>query len=124
MTYRLVPYNFCADTPVAESPPPSPSLITASGMRTPTEPHPNPLTLTLTPTPTLVTAFGMRTPTGTAIHDAEAFCLYMLDHAGLALVPGGAFGDEACVRLSYAASMETITAAMDAMESGLKALKR
>ena len=54
--------------------------------------------------------------------DAEGVCLYLLEDWLLALVPGEAFGDGDCVRLSYAASLETIADAMDKMEQGMKAL--
>ena len=64
-----------------------------------------------------------QTPKGTTIVDAEGVCLYLLEECLLALVPGEAFGEGECVRLSYAASMETITEAMDKMEKGLRALK-
>ena len=67
--------------------------------------------------------FGKKTPAGVTLKDAEGVCLYLLESCLVALVPGEAFGDGQCVRLSYAASMETLTAAMDRMEKGLKALK-
>ena len=37
------------------------------------------------------------------------FCQTALEQEGLAIVPGGAFGDDRCVRLSCAVSHETIT---------------
>ena len=40
----------------------------------------------------------------------------MLDQAGVALVPGSAFGAEGHLRLSYATSMENLDAALDRME--------
>jgi aspartate aminotransferase len=45
-----------------------------------------------------------------------AFCTALLEHGKLALVPGVAFGNDEHVRLSYAASMEQIEAAMDRLE--------
>ena len=73
--------------------------------------------------PTVSGCFGKTTPAGVTLKDAEGVCLYLLDQCLLALVPGEAFGDGQCLRISYAASMETITTAMDRMEEGLKALK-
>jgi len=73
--------------------------------------------------PTVHGCFGKKTPSGTVIKDAEGVCLYLLEDHLLALVPGEAFGDGACVRLSYATSMETLTDALDRMEAGLKNLK-
>ena len=73
--------------------------------------------------PSVSGCFGKRTPKGVTLSDSEGVCLYLLEEWLLALVPGEAFGDGDCVRLSYAASMETITEAMDKMEQGLKALR-
>ncbi len=43
-----------------------------------------------------------------AIPDSLVFCERALEEEGLAIVPGGAFGDDRCVRLSCAVSSETI----------------
>lgn len=40
----------------------------------------------------------------TPIENSEDFCIYMLNEAHVALVPGGAFGAEGYFRMSYAAS--------------------
>lgn len=45
---------------------------------------------------------------------------YMLQ---VALVPGDAFGNGNCIRISYAASMEELTSAMEGIESAMKLLK-
>ncbi len=42
------------------------------------------------------------------ISDSMTFCRRALEEEGLAIVPGGAFGDDRCVRLSCAVSRETI----------------
>jgi len=44
-----------------------------------------------------------------ACGDSVSFCQRALEQEGLAIVPGGAFGDDRCVRLSCAVSRETIT---------------
>jgi len=44
---------------------------------------------------------------------------YLIQVAHVALVPGDAFGASECVRISYAASMETLQAAMDRIERAL-----
>jgi aspartate aminotransferase len=46
------------------------------------------------------------------INNATDLCMYLLDHAHVALVPGDAFGNPDCVRISYAASKELLTEAM------------
>ncbi len=57
------------------------------------------------------------------IKDGDDFCLYMLEKAHVSLVPGGAFGDEACVRLSYAASEKDLREALKRMKDALALLK-
>lgn len=58
----------------------------------------------------------------TLIQNADDFCMYMLEHAHVSLVPGGAFGDDKCVRLSYAASEEELVTAIGQMKSALEVL--
>jgi len=40
--------------------------------------------------------------------DSTTLCTKLLEEAGVALVPGAAFGDDACVRISYATSDELL----------------
>lgn len=56
------------------------------------------------------------------INTAEQLCMYLLDK-GVALVSGEAFGDPTCMRISYAASEETLTEAMKRVASALAELK-
>lgn len=51
------------------------------------------------------------------------FCLYLLDKAHVATVPGGAFGDPDCFRISYANSDENLERAMKQMKQALALLK-
>lgn len=48
-----------------------------------------------------------------------AFSTALLQKEGLALVPGSAFGTEGCIRLSFAASMETLQTAMNRLRNFL-----
>lgn len=57
------------------------------------------------------------------IKDGDDFCLYILDKAHVSLVAGGAFGEEKCVRLSYAASEKELIEAMKRMKETLSHLK-
>ena len=57
------------------------------------------------------------------IKNGDDFCYYMLEKGHVSLVPGGAFGDEACVRLSYAASEKDLVEAMKRMKEALTSLK-
>lgn len=66
--------------------------------------------------------YGMKTPEGKTITGSIDLCQYLLESQGLAIVPGAAFGDDSCVRFSYAASDETLQKACDRFEKGLKAL--
>lgn len=50
-------------------------------------------------------------------------CMYFLNVANVALVPGSAFGDPNCIRFSYATSMEQIKEALDRIEKALSDLK-
>ena len=60
-----------------------------------------------------VSAYYGRSYDGPTIGGSMDFCGSLLQHAKLALVPGGAFGNDAHVRLSYAVSMEQIEEAMN-----------
>lgn len=57
------------------------------------------------------------------VNNGDDFCLYMLEKGHVSLVPGGAFGEENCVRLSYAASEKELKEAMRRMKEALSQLK-
>ncbi len=57
------------------------------------------------------------------INNSDDFCLWMLEKGHVSLVPGGAFGDDNCVRLSYAASEKDLVEAMKRMKASLATLK-
>lgn len=56
------------------------------------------------------------------ITDSNDLCLYLLEDAKVALVTGNAFGSPACLRISYAASMEELKEAMDRISQALSKL--
>src|SRR3989338_2799109 len=56
------------------------------------------------------------------IENASDLCMYLLNVGLVALVTGDAFGDPNCLRISYAASEETLTEAMRRMAEALKNL--
>jgi len=66
--------------------------------------------------------YGTKTPSGKTIGGSVELCQYLLESEGLAIVPGAAFGDDSCVRFSYAASDEMLQKACDRFERGLKNL--
>jgi aspartate aminotransferase len=67
--------------------------------------------------------YGKKTPEGKDINGSIELCEYLLQSQGLAIVPGAAFGDDSCVRFSYAASDETLQKACDRFIRGLSNLK-
>ncbi|KAK9110633.1 hypothetical protein Sjap_018693 [Stephania japonica] len=57
------------------------------------------------------------------IKDSESLCRYLLDKGQVALVPGDAFGDDKCIRISYAASLSTLQSAMKQIKEAIAFLK-
>jgi aspartate aminotransferase len=57
------------------------------------------------------------------INNACDLANYLLDVAHVALVPGDAFGNPDCIRISYATSMELLTEAIDRIKTALADLK-
>ena len=53
------------------------------------------------------------------IANSSDICTYFLEKAGVALVPGSAFGDDACVRFSYVVADEVLEQALKSMENVL-----
>lgn len=66
--------------------------------------------------------FG-KTVDGIKIENSTDFCMYMLEKAHIATVPGDAFGDPIGVRISFATSDENLTEAMNRLENALKKFK-
>lgn len=57
------------------------------------------------------------------INNACDLANYLLDVGHVALVPGDAFGNPDCIRISYATSMELLVEAIDRIKKALAALK-
>jgi aspartate aminotransferase len=55
------------------------------------------------------------------ITDGSAFCSWLLTEAGVALVPGAAFGDDRYARLSYATSDEVLEDAIRRVAAAMRA---
>ncbi len=70
-----------------------------------------------------VSAFYGKSDGTKTIKNGDDLCLFLLEKAHVSLVPGGAFGDEACVRLSYAASESDLREAMKRLKETLATLK-
>jgi aspartate aminotransferase len=57
------------------------------------------------------------------IKGSEDFCRYLLDEANVATVPGAAFGDDRCFRISFAASDADLKEALERIKGALAALQ-
>jgi aspartate aminotransferase len=57
------------------------------------------------------------------IHTSNDLCLYLLEKAHIATVPGEAFGEPSCIRISFATSDKNLIEAMNRMKKALAALK-
>jgi len=54
------------------------------------------------------------------VPDVDTLCRYLIEKAQVALVPGDAFGIDSCLRISYAASMQTLEEALDRVCAALQ----
>ncbi len=57
------------------------------------------------------------------ISTAKDLCMYILDKANVAVVPGDAFGDPNCIRISYATSEDLLKEAINRIKKALDQLK-
>jgi len=58
--------------------------------------------------PDVKSYFGKKTPAGNTIHNSDELCMYLLNDAHVSTVSGMAFGEENCIRLSFANSIQNI----------------
>ncbi|HQF56075.1 MAG TPA: pyridoxal phosphate-dependent aminotransferase [Fibrobacteria bacterium] len=72
--------------------------------------------------PEVSSFYGKKTPKGKVIGGSLDLCEYLLADELLAVVPGAAFGDDRCIRLSYATSMDVLGKALERLRRGLLAL--
>ncbi|MGE5664032.1 MAG: pyridoxal phosphate-dependent aminotransferase [Deltaproteobacteria bacterium] len=73
--------------------------------------------------PNFSKVYGKKTPGGKVVNGSSELAAYLLDEHKVAVVPGVAFGADACQRLSYATSMKNIEKGIDRIETAIKALK-
>lgn len=59
----------------------------------------------------------------TIIHNAQELCIYLLEQAHVGTVPGEAFGEPSCIRISYANSDEQLEKGIRQMKHALDKLK-
>lgn len=70
-----------------------------------------------------VTYFFGKSDGETTINNATELCMYLLQDAKVSCVTGEAFGDNNCIRLSFATSDEVLTEAMRRLKESLAKLK-
>lgn len=66
-----------------------------------------------------ISSFFGKSHNGKFITNSDELCMYLLEEAQVALVGGDAFGDPNCMRISYAASEETLSEAMKRIKNAL-----
>lgn len=59
---------------------------------------------------------------GQSIENSSDLCMYLLEHANVALVTGSAFGLDGCIRISYSSSEEILREAVSRIKHGLAQL--
>jgi len=67
--------------------------------------------------------FGKKTPKGTELKDSISFTEFLLEEAGVAVVPGIAFGDDEFVRISFANSEENLEKGVKRIKEAVSSLK-
>jgi len=72
--------------------------------------------------PDISAYLGGKGKDGTTIATSSDLVMYLLEHSGIALVPGDAFGEPNGVRLSYATSMENLVEAVKRLKEGLSSI--
>ena len=70
-----------------------------------------------------VSSFFGKTYNGVTVHNADEVVEYLLNEAHVACVSGSAFGEDRCIRLSYATSEELIIKAMARIKEALGKLR-
>jgi aspartate aminotransferase len=73
--------------------------------------------------PNVAGLYGRRSPASAEVRDSLSMSAYLLDEARVAVVPGGPFGSEAHIRLSYATSMAAIREGLRRIADALARLR-
>ena len=63
--------------------------------------------------------FGKRTIAGATIATAMDLCMYLLNEAHVSTVPGDAFGEDNCIRISFAAADDKLVEAFERIKAAL-----
>jgi aspartate aminotransferase len=68
--------------------------------------------------------FDVRGFLGSNVRTSTDLALYLLEHHHVGVVPGAAFGDDGCLRISFACSMEDLRKGIERIKTGLQELQR
>ncbi len=66
--------------------------------------------------------FGVRNFYGTTVRTSTDLALYLLERHHVGVVPGAAFGDDSCIRISFACTMDELTDGLVRIKKGLEEL--
>lgn len=69
-----------------------------------------------------VSSFYGKSYNGSTIHNSYDLCMYLLNEVFVVTVSGSAFGNDNCIRLSYATSEENLKIAMKRIKDALMKL--
>ncbi len=70
-----------------------------------------------------VSSFFGKSYNGKTIHNSQDLCMYFLNEVYVVTVAGSAFGNDNCIRFSYATSEENLTIAMNRIKKALEQLQ-
>lgn len=72
--------------------------------------------------PDVSSYYGKKTQDGKVISNSQDLCMYLLNDVFVVTVAGSAFGNDNCIRFSYATSEENLTLAMNRIKDSLAKL--
>lgn len=72
--------------------------------------------------PDVSSYYGKKTQDGKVIGNSQDLCMYLLNDVFVVTVAGSAFGNDNCIRFSYATSEENLTLAMNRIKDSLAKL--
>lgn len=70
-----------------------------------------------------ISSFFGKSHNGQTVNNSQELCMYLLNEVHVVTVAGSAFGNDNCIRISYATSEENLIKAMDRIKEGLSKLK-
>lgn len=70
-----------------------------------------------------ISSFFGKSHNGQTVNNSQELCMYLLNEVHVVTVAGSAFGNDNCIRISYATSEENLLKAMERIKEGLSKLK-